>query len=75
MSDIPDIDPTTKDQGAAGGATGGGDENPQDYNLPGGPSYPDDPAAKQKSFWKDIWEKRGARPKDPYAYKKTSSRR
>ena len=31
MADIPDIDPTKpEDQGAAGGGTGGGDENPQD---------------------------------------------
>ena len=39
MADIPDIDPTKpEDQGAARGATEGGDENPRDYNLPGGPT-------------------------------------
>ena len=59
-----EFDPT-KDQGAAGGATGGGDENPQDYKFPDVPSDPDDPAAKRK--W---WERQGAKPKDPYAYKK-----
>ena len=59
-----DFDPTTKDQGATGGAMGGGDENSHDYKLPGGPGEPPsaDPAAKQKSFWKEIWEKRGAKP-------------
>ena len=72
MSDIPDIDPTKpEDQGAAGGATGGGDENPQDYNLPGGPSDPADPAAKQKVSGKK-YGKKGAKPKDPYAYQKLS---
>ena len=58
MADIPDIDPTKpEDQGAAGGATGDGDENPQDYNLPGGPT-------------ERRWERGGARPKNPYAYQK-----
>ena len=39
MSDPIDIDPTKpEEQGAAGGALGGGDENPQDYSLPGGPT-------------------------------------
>ena len=35
-----EFDPTTKDQGATGGATGGGDENPQDYKFPDVPSDP-----------------------------------
>ena len=38
MSDIPEYDPTKDDMGAAGGPRGGGDENPQDYNLPGAPT-------------------------------------
>ena len=67
MSDIPEYDPTKpEDQGAAGGATGGGDENPQDYRFPDVPGDSDDPAAKQKRFWDQILAKRGAKPKDPY---------
>ena len=53
MSDIPDIDPTKpEDQGAAGG----GDDNPQDWSLPGGPpSPPPRPlGSKLKDFWKEI---------------------
>ena len=67
MSDIPGIDPTKpEDQGAAGG----GDDDAQDWSLPGGPLNPADPASKKKSFWEQIETKRGARPKGPYAYKK-----
>ena len=49
------IDPTKDDMGAAGGARGGGDENPQDYALPGAPT-------------ERRWEREGARPKNPYDY-------
>ena len=63
MADIPEYDPTKDDMGADGGARGGDDENPQDYNLPGGPT--DSPDERRR--W---WEKGGARPKDPYAYQK-----
>ena len=38
MSDIAEYDPTKDDMGAAGGARRGGDENPQDYNLPDEPT-------------------------------------
>ena len=48
-----EFDPTKpEDQGA----TGGSDENPQDYNLPGGPT--DSPDERRR--W---WQKGGARPK------------
>ena len=46
--------------GAAGGARGGGDENLQDYNVPGGPTEAPD---ERRRWWKE-----GARPKDPYRY-------
>ena len=58
---------TTEDKGATGGAMGGGDENPQDYDLPGAST---NPAGKRRGFW----ERTGVRPKDPYAYKKGSYR-
>ena len=35
MSDPVDIDPTKPEEQ---GAAGGGDENPQDYNVPGEPT-------------------------------------
>ena len=59
-------DPSTDDMGHTGGAIGGGDENPQDYKFPDTPTETPDQRR---------WEKKGAKPKDPYAYKKTSSRR
>ena len=62
MADIPEYDPTKDDTGAAGGARGGGDKNPQDYNLPGGPTV--SPEEQRRRWWQ-----KGARPKDPYAYK------
>ena len=61
MADIPEYDPTN-DKGAGRGATGGGDGNPQDYNLPGGPT--DSPEEQRRRWWQ-----KGARPKDPYGYK------
>ena len=69
-----EFDPNSKDMGAAEGAKRGGDENPKDYQLPGKPDAPADPAAKRKSFWEEIWAKRGAKPKDPYAYQKLSDK-
>ena len=71
MEDRDPTDETTTTE-IPGGASGGGDENPQDYQLPGGPGGPDAPAepAKRKSLWDEIWKKRGAKPKDPYAYQK-----
>ena len=62
MADIPEYDPTKDDTGAAGGSRGGGDENPQDYDLPGGPT--DSPDEERRR-----WFQKGARPKDLYAYK------
>ena len=65
MADIPEYDPTkdntdpTRDEG---GATGGGDDDTQDYNLPGGPT--DSPDEERRRWWQ-----KGARPKDPYGYK------
>ena len=56
MADIPDYDPTKDDTGAAGGARGG-DDDTQDYNLPGGPT--DSPEEQRRK-----WYQRGARPKD-----------
>ena len=38
MADIPEYDPTKDDTGAAGGARGGGDDDTQDWSLPGGPT-------------------------------------
>ena len=38
MSDPIDVDPTKDNMGAAGGASGGDDENPQDYNVTGAPT-------------------------------------
>ena len=39
MADIPEYDPTRDDMGAAeGGATGGADDDTQDFNLPGRPT-------------------------------------
>ena len=61
MADIPDYDPTKDDTGAAGGARGG-DDDTQDYNLPGGPT--DSPEEQRRK-----WYQRGARPKDQYRYK------
>ena len=63
MADISEYDPTKDDTGAAGGACGGGDENPQDYNLPGGPT--DSPDEQRRRWWQ-----KGARPKDPRAYQR-----
>ena len=59
-----EFDPTKpKDQGAAGGATGGGDENPQEYKF----SDVHVPSERR-------WEKEGAKPKKPYAYQKLIQR-
>ena len=64
MADPIDIDPTRDDTGAAeGGATGGGDDDAQDFNLPGGPT--DSPEEQRRK-----WYQRGARPKDPYKYER-----
>ena len=62
MANIPKYDPTKDDTGAAGGAPGGGDDDTQDWSLPGGPTYSRD---ERRSWWQ-----KGARPKDPYAYQK-----
>ena len=62
MADISEYDPTRDDEGAAGGAAGGGDDDTQEYNLSGGPT--DSPEEQRRK-----WYQRGARPKDPYAYK------
>ena len=65
MSRVPEIDPKSKDMGAAEGAKGGGDENPQDYKLPGGPGAPDapaDPAPKRRCLFDQIT----AMKKKPY---------
>ena len=56
MDDIPD--PTRDDTGAAGGARGGGDDNAQDLNLPGGPTEAPD---ERRRRWPG-----GARPKGSY---------
>ena len=66
------LTPTKDDMGAAGGTSGGGDENPGDYNLPGGPGDPPPPPAKHKSCWDEINKQRGARPKNQYAYQNVS---
>ena len=60
MSDQIDIDPTKPEEQ---GAAGGGDENPQDYSVPGEPTETPD----EQRRW---WEREGARPKDPYRYEK-----
>ena len=63
MTDIPEYDPTKDDMGAGEGAKGGGDDDTQDWHLTGAPGEaPAEPATK-KSFWEQIEEKRGARPK------------
>ena len=59
MSDIPEYDPKKDDMGAGEGARGGGDENPQDYNLPDKPKGAPDERRR-------LWKKEGARPKYPY---------
>ena len=59
--DNPGYDPTGDDMGAAGGATRGGDENPQDSNFPGRPT--DSPEEQRRD-----WQKEGARPKNPWEY-------
>ena len=49
MADPIDIDPTRDDEGAAkGGATGGGDDDAQDWSLPGGPT---DSPEEQRRRW------------------------
>ena len=55
MADIPEYDPTKDDTGAAGGARGGGDDDAQDWELPGGPTEAPDERRR--------WRKEGARPK------------
>ena len=60
--DLDPIDPTKDDMGAAGGARGGGDENPEDYKFPDPPT---DTSDEQRRRWPG-----GARPKDPYRYEK-----
>ena len=62
MADIPEYDPTKDDTGAAGSASGGGDNDTQDYNLLGGPT--DSPDEERRRWWQ-----KGARPKDQYRYK------
>ena len=61
MAEIPEYDPKKDDMGAAGGARGGGDENPQDYKVPDEPTEAPDERRRR-------WKKEGARPKDPYRY-------
>ena len=58
MADPIDIDPTRDDTGAAGGARGGGDDDTQDWSLPGGPTEAPD---ERRRRWPG-----GARPKYPY---------
>ena len=60
MADIPDIDPTKDDTGAAGGAREGGDDDAQDWNLPGGPTEAPD---ERRRRWPG-----GARPKTKGPY-------
>ena len=55
MSRIPEIDPTD-DMGAAGDTRGGGNDDTQDWSLPGGPTNTPD----EQRRW---WERTGARPK------------
>ena len=57
-----EYDPTKPE--TTGGARGGGDENPQDYQ------FPDAPTQASDDRWKKFWEKIGAKPKDPYRYQK-----
>ena len=67
MSDPIDIDPTKpEEQGAAGGA-GNDDDIPdwQDWKL-----VPPSPSPEPPEPPKSMWEKEGARPKNPYAYQK-----
>ena len=61
MADIPEYDPTKDDTGAAEGVAGGGDDDTQDWSLPGGPT--DSPDEQRRK-----WYQRGARPKNPWAY-------
>ena len=62
MADIPDYDPTKDDTGTDGGATEGGDDDTQDWSLPGGPT---DSPDEQRRRWPG-----GARRKNPYAYQR-----
>ena len=55
MDDFPGRDTTKDDTGAARGASGGGDDDTQDFTLPGGPTEAPD---KRRSRWPG-----GARPK------------
>ena len=55
-----EIDPTKDDTGAAGGARGGGDDDTQDWSLPGGPTEAPD---EQRRRWPE-----GARPKTKGSY-------
>ena len=65
MADIPEYDPRRDDEGAAEGASGGGDDDTQDYNLPGGPTdFPEEQRRK--------WYQSGARPKYPRDYQRLS---
>ena len=58
MSDPIDIDPTKDDMDAGEGAKGSGDDNTQDWSLPGGPTQAPD---ERRRRWPG-----GARPKYPY---------
>ena len=60
MADIPGSEPGRDDTGASGGARGGGDEDAQDWNLPGGPT--EAPHAR-RGQWPG-----GARPKTKGPY-------
>ena len=59
MADIPEYDPTRDDMGAAeGGATGGADDDTQDFNLPGRPT--DSPEEQRRRWWqKDLCKTKG----------------
>ena len=48
-------DPTTENKGAAEGARGDGDENPQDYRLPGPPPPPPPPLLLIKGNGGEKW--------------------
>ena len=64
MEDVPGRDTTKDDTGAARGASGGGDDDTQDFTLPGGPTEAPD---KRRSRWPG-----GARPKTKGPYEQLS---
>ena len=61
MADIPGLDPTKDDTGAAGGASGSGDDDTQDWSFPGVPTDPPDEQRRRR--WPG-----GARPKTKGPY-------